>query len=220
MNFLLWYAIMRTPFFADRSVQNKSEQFLDCPSVDAPKKLYKNVFFWGLRKCIKNGTHDQRNNEIFRKSYSPKNQRFLPGEARGLRLLRSPLSPASRSRSPGRWPGLGGGVLAERGVPDVRGPEGHDGGDGDLGGGEQHRSLGPAAGSSRERGGGATHPEGSGPAGLRGAGGEAPGALPRTGPSRARAPRAKRTLPGEARGLTKKNVVPYGKLVIPKELPF
>ena len=76
MNFLLWYAIMRTPFFADRSVQNKSGQKMDCPSVDAPKKLYKNVFFWGLRKCIKNGIHDQRNNEIFRKSYSPKNQRF------------------------------------------------------------------------------------------------------------------------------------------------
>ena len=63
---------MRTPFFADRSVQNKSEQKMDCPSVDAPKKLYKNVFFWGLRKCIKNGIHDQRNNEKFSEILLPK----------------------------------------------------------------------------------------------------------------------------------------------------
>ena len=62
---MLWYAIMRTPFFAHRSVQNKSLRFRRSASIFALKNMQKNVVFWGIRKCVKIIIWTNKNSEFF-----------------------------------------------------------------------------------------------------------------------------------------------------------
>ena len=56
---------MRTPFFAHRSVQNKSWRFRGSVSIFACKNVQKNRVFWGIRKCVKNIIWTNKNSKFF-----------------------------------------------------------------------------------------------------------------------------------------------------------
>ena len=56
---------MRTPFFAHRSVQNKTWQFRGSRSIFALKNMQKNVVFWGIRKCVKIIIWTNKNSKFF-----------------------------------------------------------------------------------------------------------------------------------------------------------